>query len=482
MSVVTRTNRATNPQVAVNATGYAAIAGTGGTASGARATGAGYPNNAPGYFRTSWTVATTAVSGGVQYTQTGLAASTQYSHTVWVRSSKAQTVRLTAQYQTSAAANVGSAAVGSNVVLAANTWTAVSVVGATSGAAVDRVVLQVQATTGGSYWASGDWLDAGAVLVETGNTAGSYFDGSYTNAAGVMYAWTGTAQASTSTATAYTPVITVVAIPTFDPTPRVEVTVADLTPTTNSVTLWRTADGKRQAVRGYRKRDVVSTDFTTDYEVPLGRSVSYELEVLSGLNAQAATTAVATQVNAASGAVQDPLVPSSTVPMYGDRGPGDQPYLRDQAVRDLERAAAVSLIPIMGSPDPVAILGQRMSESGVDISMSTRAAQAAANLRNLLRQTPLVLVRPLPTWWGGLPGLCYMAVGNPVEQPIDEAWGGKLIHWQLKGDLVAAPTMNVLVPLWSYGDVKALWATYQQAQTALSGKTYLQVMKRPAGT
>lgn len=481
MSIVTRTNRATNPRASAAATGYAAIAGTEGTASGDRNTGVGYTNEA-GFFRTSWTVGTTALSGGGQYTQTGLSASTQYSHTFWVRSSKTQTVRLTAQYQTSAEANVGSAAVGSDVALTANTWTPIRVLGATSGASVDRVVLQAQATTGGSFWENGDTFDIGFVLIENGNTSGDPFDGSYVDANSVIYDWTGTAHASTSTAKTYTPALALQVFPLFDPTPRVEVTLTDLTPTTNSVTIWRTADGKRQAVRGFRKRDVVSADAVVDFEVPLGRTVSYEVEVLSGLNAQVIAPIVNTQVNAASGSIQDPLVPGSSIPVYGEKGPDGKAYIRDQALKNLEYAIESSVIPIMGSSDPVGILGQRMAARGVDMSMSTRAAQAAADMRNLLQSVGLVLVRPLPHWGAALPGLCYMAIGSPKEQPVDEAWGGTLIRWELVGDFVAAPTMNVLVPLWSYGDVKALWGTYQQAQTALSGKTYVEVLKRPSGS
>jgi hypothetical protein len=60
-------------------------------------------------------------------------------------------------------------------------------------------------------------------------------------------------------------------------------------------------------------------------------------------------------------------------------------------------------------------------------------------------------------------------------------FGGTLTHWQLSGDLVAAPTMNVLVPVWTYGTVAALWGTYQAAQTALASKTYLDVLKSPSG-
>lgn len=481
MSITTRFNRATNPQVAVAATGYSAVAGTGGTAAGARNAGVGFPNGALGFFRVTWSVGTTAVSGGAQYLQAVLSASTAYTHTLWVRSSKAQTVRLTAQYQTSASANVGSAVTGSAVALAADTWTPVQVAG-TSGAGVDRVVLQVVATTGGVFWNAADTLDVGGVLIETGTTFGSYFDGSFANGANVMYSWLGGAHASTSSAITYMPQINTVIKPLFDPTPRVEITLQDFTPTSNTVTLWRTAGGKRQAVRGFRKREVITSDYVVDYEVPLGRSVSYEIEVLAGLNAQAATFPVIITVDAASGALQDPLVPGSSVPVYGTVGPGGQAYIRDQALKDLEYGIDASVIPIMGSPDPVGILGQRMAARGVDISMSTRAAQMASDMRKLLQSAGLVLFRPLPNWAAALPGQCYMVIGEPHEQPMDEAWGGNLIRWELKGDLVAAPNMNVLVPVWTYGDVSNLYLSYQQAQTTLAGKTYLDTLKNPAGS
>ncbi|MDQ0756068.1 hypothetical protein [Arthrobacter sp. B3I4] len=478
MSITTRTNLATNPSAGTTAANYAAVAGTGGTAALAWNGGAGY-QGIPGYPRVTWSVATTAVSGGLTYTQTGLAASTLYSHQIWARSSKAQTLKLTADYYTSGMVYVNNA-ISAPVVLAANTWTRLSVTGA-SGAASDRVVLTVSATTGGTNWAVNDWLDGEAVLIETAATAGPYFDGSFVNAASTMYAWSGATNASTSTAKLYTPALALVAKPTFDPTPRVEITVTDLTPTANTVTIWRTADGKRQAVRGARKRSMVSADAIIDYEAPLGRLVSYEIEVTAGINAQVAAPQQTTRVDSVSGCIQDPLVPGSSVPVFGEFGPDGQAYLRDTAVKQLEYAADMSIMQVLGSPDPVALLGQRMSAAGVDMSMSTRAAQHAANLRNLLKQAPLVLVRPLPGWSAALPGLCYLAAGKPTELPVDEAWGGSLIRWQLVGDLVAAPTMNVLVPLWTYGDVKGLWGTYQQAQTALSGKTYLDTLKSPSG-
>src|SRR5213595_2989120 len=152
MSVVTRTNLATNPSAA-STTNYAAVAGTGGTAALSNQTTAGYSGS--NFNRVTWSVATTSPSGGASYTQTGLAASTQYTHVLAVRSSKAQTVNLSAQYKDSSSVNVGAATVSANVALTANVWTLLPVT-ATSGAGVDRVVLTAAAASAGTNWANTD--------------------------------------------------------------------------------------------------------------------------------------------------------------------------------------------------------------------------------------------------------------------------------------------------------------------------------------
>jgi hypothetical protein len=472
MSINTVINQVTNPRAALDLTNWGAGAG-GGTPALSRVTSGG-PAHAPTFGRAtasaSWTymevqstgAATNAVVPGTDYT-------------VWVnaRASVAGPVAVYLQWLNAGGAVITTASGTGTMV--ANTWGAYSATGKAPTGAV-RATLIVRLNTAVT---NGATLDATAWLLAT---QGVYFDGSTPNSNSTMYSWSGTAHASTSIAKIYTPALMLVARPTFDPCPRVEITITDLTPTTNTVTVWRTADGKRQAVRGARKRSMVSADFVIDYEVPLGRVVTYELEVTSGINAQVSSSKPTVKVSSPSGCIQDPLVPGSAVPVYGERGPDGKANLRGQALKTFEYKADMSIIPILGSPDPVALMGQRMAASGVDTSLATRAAQEAANLRNLLQQAPLVLVRPLPGWASALPGLCYMAAGAPAELPVDEAWGGSLIWWELKGDLVAAPTMNVIVPLWTYGDVKALWGTYQQAQTALAGKTYLDVLKSPAGT
>jgi hypothetical protein len=427
----------------------------------------------------AWTVATTAVTGGISYTQTGLAAATQYSHQMWVRSSKTQTVALSAQYQNSSAVNVGAATAGSSVALVANTWTQV-VVTATSGALVDRVVLTAAAATGGVNWANGDTFDGECVCIETAATPGVYFDGSFIAAANVVYAWTGTANASTSTATTYQPIISVVA-KTDAPCPRVVVTITDLAPSTATVNVWRTADGKRQAVRGARRRSMVGSDAVTDYEAPLGRVLSYDLEVLTGTNTQAVVTTATVTVLSSTWWIQDPLVPSSAIPLNVAKQDSTAPYLMASAVKSLDYGASVTLIPILGSTDPVALMGNRTIAGNVSFDMFTNLASVTTQLRNLLKQTPLLLIRSTGLRNDGVPALAYFASAKPVEKPTTVAFGGTLTMWQLTGDLVAAPTMNVLVPIWTYGTVAALWTTYQQAQTTLAAKTYLDVLKSPSG-
>lgn len=308
----------------------------------------------------------------------------------------------------------------------------------------------------------------------------SFFDGSFVNANSVMYAWTSTANASTSTAKTYVPTIGLVA-KTDAPCPRVEVTISDVTPTDNVVNVWRTADGKRQAVRGARKWTVNGSNFIVDYEAPLGRSVAYDVEVTSGLNNGAGVTQQTTTVTSSTWWIQDPLIPSSAIALNVSKQDSSKPYLTAAAVKGLEYAAGVNIIPILGSPEPVALMGQRSIAANVDFSMFTNTASVTTQLRNLLQQTPLLLVRSNGVRNDGVPGLAYYAAAKPVEHPVTVPFGGTLTHWQLTGDFVAAPTMNVLVPIWTYQAWDALWPTYQAMLTALSGKTYLDVLKSPSG-
>jgi hypothetical protein len=388
---------------------------------------------------------------------------------------------VSAQYKDSANVNVGAAVLGTSVVCNANVWTRLSVT-STSGALVDRVTLTAGARAGGVVWPVNATLDTDGVLIETGSVLSPFFDGSYTSAAGTFYSWAGAADGSNSQSVTYVPTVTLTPVLGL-PCDKVTVTISDFPATPQTVTIWRTADGERQAVRGYRKIEVVSSDSVDDFEAPMYRVLTYEIEIVSGSAAGAATTNATTTLDPGVpryGWVQDPLDPGSSIKLYGDLVTGGETTLMDEAIKKIDYPADVTLVPILGNNKPVALMSQRMAASGVSFKMGTNSPGQAAALRDILNQAPLTLIRTVPEWGAALPGLCYIAPATPAELPKTEAWGGNIIEWEITSPLVAPPTMAVVVAVWTYGSVTS-WATYQQAQTAFTGKTYLYAKNNPAG-
>lgn len=336
---------------------------------------------------------------------------------------------------------------------------------------------------------SGEVHYVDCALFETSATINSWFDGSSVNAAGVVYAWTGSADASTSTATSYIPSL---ALTTgLSPCPNVTITITDVAPTTDNVcNVWVTADGERTAVRGAQGVYINGSTVVYDYEVPLGRTVQYDLEVTKGASAGVVTPSATTTVTSPLDSkgkplwwIQDPKAPGTAIALAVTRGDSSHPYLTADAVKSLEYDADISIINVAGSKYPIGIGGQRLAAKKVPFNIFTNAATAGAQLESLLTTTALLLVRPPGTSRdGGIPGKWYTAVAAPVKNPITIAYGGTLTQWNLSGDTVAPPTAALLVPIWTYQAVQNLWATYQQAQTALASKSYLDVLKSPAGT
>lgn len=263
--------------------------------------------------------------------------------------------------------------------------------------------------------------------------------------------------------------------------PHVGITVTGLSSSGPSVvTLWRsTASGQRRIVRGWNRRQIYGTDYDRDYEVPLGRPVVYDLQVIVGAvipDTVSATVILAT----ATGYVQDPLLPTSAVRVSSESGAGGGPVLRASAVQELSYAVGVQLVPIVGAREPVAITGARLAAAEISFDMATRAAQDTTDLHALLSQTECILVRPLPEW-GPLPDLVYTVPPAITQRPIDVSWGGSLTEWSLTGASVRPPAIQVLVALWTYDQVGALWSTYNSAQAAAtaSSSRYLDAAANP---
>ena len=258
------------------------------------------------------------------------------------------------------------------------------------------------------------------------------------------------------------------------------VTVTGLGVGDSVVTVWRLADGEREPVQGYRRYPMNDAAFVVDWAVPLGRPVSYEVEVLSGPNGAARVTSGPVTVAAAVGYLQDALDPQSAVEIIADHRDGI--YLRAASLSEFERQADVSIFKVMGSKKPMALIGERMAAQGVDTSVSTRPATDNSRLAALLESSANLLFRPLPEWGDlGLTGAMYLANPSYTRRPVNVSYGGNLTWWDLKSDVVAAPAIRVLTALFTYGDVMMLFGTYQDKLDAMAGKTYLDDLKNPLG-
>ena len=275
--------------------------------------------------------------------------------------------------------------------------------------------------------------------------------------------------------------VSVEAFPDFAPCPRAGLTITGLTVGESVVSVWRTADGERSSVRGARRKVMNDADYIMDYDVPTGRPVSYEVEVVSGPYGPDRVTSSAVTVDTTQGCIMDPLVPQSAVAIVPPTSWDGGPTFAAAAMSSLEYASEVSVYKILGSDKPMALFGQRMAAAGIDLSMITDAAEENSRLRKLFMSTGQLLVRLPLSWSSSVPGTCFAAVASVVEKPVEHGDEGALTVWELSGDTVAAPQIRVLTAEFTYGDVQLLMSTYGQKQDAMAGGTYLDDLKSPFG-
>jgi hypothetical protein len=260
------------------------------------------------------------------------------------------------------------------------------------------------------------------------------------------------------------------------------ITITGLGVGSSVVTVWRTAGNNRKSVQGERRVIMNDAGYVVDHFAPLGRPVTYEVEVLAGPLGPARATAQPITVPARTGWLSDALVPQNSVPLVGERWNNSDIYLRGEAMAQLEYQAGISMYQIMGNPEPMALFGQRLAATGVDTSVGTRSAEENARLQDLLRSTAQLVFRPLPEWGDlGLEGTMYLANATARRIDVNKRMGGDLTWWELKSDQVAAPAIRVLTGTFTYGDVEIMMSTYQQKQDLMAGKKYLDDLKNPLG-
>lgn len=265
------------------------------------------------------------------------------------------------------------------------------------------------------------------------------------------------------------------------PCPRVGITISDLdTADVSVVTVWRTVEGMpRRAVRGARSITVLTSTYILDYEAPLGREVTYTLEVEAGAVVPAELDASIT-LYSDDGWMQDPLNPGSAVPVSGSHNMGGIPVFTSSAMSELEHNFNSEMAQVLGTDYPVVLGGQRLAAANIPFTMLTDAAEWNTALKRLLLGSHVVLLRCPPTWGNSLPPLAYLKV-SVREIPAETRWGGTLMQWDLSGDLVAPPAARVVIPVWTYDAIRALYVSYDAAQAGASalGASYTDDLRDP---
>lgn len=176
----TLTNLVTNPSFETNTTGWTVTAGA-----LTRITTDAVFGSACGSFAA-------AASGNVAFIDITALASTTYTYSLYVKGESGKTLLITIQ-EFAGATSVG---ITNSAILTANgTWQRISVTRA-FGATATTARLRLQNTTVGTHTILFD-----AALLTTGSATESYFDGNTTGVNDTTFAWTGTANNSSSTRT-----------------------------------------------------------------------------------------------------------------------------------------------------------------------------------------------------------------------------------------------------------------------------------------
>lgn len=191
------TNLCLNPTFGTNVTGYTAVSGTGGTSTVVQGSVTPIPAYSGTYFaKQTWTVGTTAVSGGLDFASVSPGTGLLYV-SAYVAVSGVATQRLQFSFTgTATVSTVSNAA----VVAASGNWVRVEAFLNVTAAGTVIPHLYAVAGTSALNWAVSSSLLLDSVMIIHGSAVSvPAFSGDTADVGNVLYSWTGTAGASTST-------------------------------------------------------------------------------------------------------------------------------------------------------------------------------------------------------------------------------------------------------------------------------------------
>ncbi|MBD7949585.1 hypothetical protein [Oerskovia rustica] len=309
-----------------------------------------------------------------------------------------------------------------------------------------------------------------------------YFDGSTPSTPELTYSWTGAPHASASTE-GPTPGLRVERLPDAG-APQAGITVTGLAPSSESVISVQVSwDGGRSwhGVRGAEHVGVTGGDFFRDHVPPLNVPARYRLVVHKGPVTPLRLEDTIT-IESDSVWIQDPLSPRGAVEVECVRTGAGLMLMTGTASR-IVRRQVIDITSIEGSRYPVASVGIRQAPSGVPLTLrAVVASQGAliASMRDLLDVAGQFVIRGLPLDIP-LDPVAHVVAGDVEEVPVVGGLLGFRNDWELSVTQVRPTSMRIVIPWWTYDQVRALWSprTYDQVEAARPGTTYLDWSRDP---
>ena len=187
-------------------------------------------------------------------------------------------------------------------------------------------------------------------------------------------------------------------------------------------------------------------------------------------------------VDSAQAWIQDPLNPAAACPLYADMGAGHILLTLGSFATSTWAQHVDAAVPI-GASLPVASISVRQRVAATPMVLMYDVAAEGGALRSLLLSSGQLVVRGLPVT-GLLDPVAHVAVGDATEMRLSS---GQVSQWTLTVRQTRPTTLRIVVPWWTYDQVKALiqsqlgaTATFDQVKAAQpAGKTYTQWLADP---
>lgn len=252
------------------------------------------------------------------------------------------------------------------------------------------------------------------------------------------------------------------------PQPRVEVFIddADLDPAAHTITVLQLSKWGTVNVRNATRRSAAGGFAVFDYEVPPGVSVTYRVEQFDddGVSLGFALN-MAAQVDIPVGwaVISDPLVPANALLVRAEAPFADV----------LKRSRPTAYY--RAGHDTIALSGMRSLLQQVNLRCFTDTAVDREMLAAIVGES-MILVRTMPQM--RLPGSFYASVPDEVMDPF--GFEGDVDEWDLVGNEITRPSMDVVVPVYTWQDIIDYYPTW--ADLIADRATWLDVLRNPPPT